>query len=102
MWPFLVGLWPVESSSTQRHALSEQLQADYERIRNGWINAVPELMDSEMKQSIKVRLSFECIKSDCYNKMYFNKPKNPIIPREPHFWFGFFNELFYHLKNRDY
>ena len=96
MWPFLVGLWPVESSSTQRHALSEQLQADYERIRNGWINAVPELMDSEMKQSIKVRLSFECIKSDCYNtvKCILINPKTQSYHGSPIFGLGFLTNYF--------
>ena len=53
-WPFLLNVWEKNSSGTQRHGQEEKLKKQYESLRNGWINAVPQLFDEEMKQYIKV------------------------------------------------
>ena len=53
-WPFLLSVWDRDSTSLNRHHARDKMSKEYEHLRNGWINAQPELFDHEMKQSIKV------------------------------------------------
>ncbi|KAL5255973.1 hypothetical protein ACHWQZ_G011251 [Mnemiopsis leidyi] len=52
-WPFLLSVWDRDSTSLNRHHARDKMSKEYEHLRNGWINAQPELFDHEMKQSIK-------------------------------------------------
>ena len=53
-WPTLLNLWERTSSAAKRSHTKLKLQTEYERIRNGWINAEPTLFDKEMRSAIKV------------------------------------------------
>ncbi|XP_063674607.1 uncharacterized protein LOC134811573 [Bolinopsis microptera] len=52
-WPVMLSLWDRDSTSLIRHTARDKMLKEYEHLRNGWINAQPELFDREMKQSIK-------------------------------------------------